>query len=71
MEILGKIFTRLEKFNVRLNPKKCVFSVTSTKLLGYIVLEKGIEVDPAKVKETIEIPQPKNISQLRSLQGKL
>lgn len=38
LEILDKNFTCLEKFNVRLNPKKCVFGVTSTKLLGYIVL---------------------------------
>lgn len=37
LEILDKIFTQLEKFNVRLNPKKCVFGVTSAKLLGYIV----------------------------------
>jgi hypothetical protein len=38
LEILDNIFTRLEKFNVKLNPKKCAFGVTSTKLLGYIVL---------------------------------
>lgn len=69
LEILDKIFTRLEKFNVRLNPKKCVFGVTSTKLLGCIVSAKGIEVDPTKVKAIMEIP-PKNISQLRSLQGR-
>jgi hypothetical protein len=53
-DLLAKSYTRerhleiLDKFNVRLNPKKYVFRVTSTKLLGYIVLEKGIEVDPDK-----------------------
>lgn len=71
LEILDKIFTRLEKFNVRLNLKKCIFGVTLAKLLGYIVSEKGIEVDPAKVKAIIEMPPPKNINQLRSLQGRL
>lgn len=49
LEILEKIFQRLEQFNVRLNPKKCVFGVTSGKILGYIVSKKGIEVDPTKV----------------------
>lgn len=71
LDILGKIFTKLEKFNVRLNLKKCVFGVTSTKLLGYIMLEKGIEVDLAKVKDIMEIPPPKNIIQLRSLQVRI
>lgn len=70
LEILDKIFTRLEKFNVRLNPKKCVFGVTSAKLLGYIFLAKGIEVDPVKVKTIMEMHPLKNISQLRSLQGR-
>ena len=59
----------MEKFQLRLNPKKCAFCVTSIKLLGYIILEKGIEVDPKKVQAIMDMPPPKNISQLRSLQG--
>ena len=42
---------RVDKYNLRLNPKKCVFSVTSGKMLGYIVSQRGIEVDSDKVKE--------------------
>lgn len=37
LEILGKMFDRLEQYHVRLNPNKCVFGVTFGKLLGYIV----------------------------------
>ena len=33
----------------RLNPKKCTFGVTFGKLLGHIVSEQGIEVDPEKI----------------------
>ncbi|GLJ30588.1 hypothetical protein SUGI_0605680 [Cryptomeria japonica] len=62
LEILEKIFDRLEQYHVRLNPKKCVFGVTSGKLLGYIVSSKGIEVDPAKVKAIMDMPPPKNIN---------
>jgi hypothetical protein len=43
---LGPILDRMEKFSLRLNPKKCAFGVTSGKLLGYIISTKGIEVDP-------------------------
>ncbi|GLJ53606.1 hypothetical protein SUGI_1143570 [Cryptomeria japonica] len=69
LNIIDKIFDRLEQYHVQLNPKKCVFRVTSRKLLGYIVSSKGIEVDPAKVKEIMDMPPANNISQLRTLQG--
>ena len=58
----------MEQFQLRLNPKKCAFGVTSGKLLGYIISKKGIEVDPKKVQAIMDMPPPKNISQLRSLQ---
>jgi hypothetical protein len=32
-----------------LNPKKCVFGVSSGKLLGYMVSSRGIDVNPTKV----------------------
>ena len=52
-------FEVLEKYNLRLNPKKCVFGVTSEKLLGHIVSERGVEVDPNKIKAIQEMPVPK------------
>ena len=50
LQDLGPILDRIEKFSLRLNPKKCAFGVTSRKMLGYIVSAKGIEVDPKKYK---------------------
>ena len=70
-EILIKIFDRLLQFNVCLNPKKCVFGVTLGKLLGFIVSQRGIEIDPNKIKAITHMPSPSNIKQLQSLQGKL
>ena len=49
-EALYKFLARLERYNLRLNPKKCVFSVTSRKLLGHIVSKREIEVDSDKIK---------------------
>lgn len=40
---LAVIFDRLEEYNLCINPKKCVFGVTSGKLLGYIVSRRGIK----------------------------
>lgn len=59
---LGPILDRMEKFQLQLNQKKCTFEVTSGKLLGYIISKKGIEVDPEKVQDIMEMLPPKNIS---------
>jgi hypothetical protein len=53
-----------------LNPLKCVFCITAGCLLGFIVSQSGITVDPLKVKAITEIPPPRNLRQLQSLQGK-
>jgi hypothetical protein len=47
-----------------------VFCVTAGRLLGFIVSQSGITVDLLKVKAITEIPPPRNIQQLQSLQGK-
>ncbi|RDX75265.1 Retrovirus-related Pol polyprotein from transposon 17.6, partial [Mucuna pruriens] len=64
VEGLGKLFIRLWKFRLRLNLAKCTFGVKSGKLLGFIVNEKGIEVDPDKVKAIREMPTPKMKAEL-------
>ena len=70
-EALDKFLARLEKYNLRLNPKKCIFGVTSGKLLGHIVSERGIEVDPDKIKAIQERPVPKTEKDVRGFTGKL
>ena len=44
-----KLFKCLVKYRLRLNPNKCVFGASLRKLLGFIVNQRGIEVDLAKV----------------------
>lgn len=49
---LQKVFEQLTKYNLKLNPGKCVFGATSDKLLGIIVSQHGIKTDPAKIKQS-------------------
>ena len=56
---LRKLFKRLLKYRLRLNPAKCTFGVKLGKLLDFIVSQKGIEVDPDKVKAILEMPEPR------------
>ncbi|XP_020676621.2 uncharacterized protein LOC110095423 [Dendrobium catenatum] len=65
------VFERIKKFDLKMNPLKCAFGVSSGKFLGYIVRHRGIEVDPNKIKAIMEMSPPKNLRQLRSLQGQL
>ena len=68
-EALDKFLARAEKYNLRLNPNKCVFGVTSGKLLGHIVSQKGIEIDPDKVKAIREMHPPKKEKEVRGFIG--
>ena len=68
-EALDKFLARVEKYNLILNLKKCIFGVTSGKLLGHIVSQKGIEVDPDKVKVIKKISPPKNEKEVRGFIG--
>jgi hypothetical protein len=37
------------KYGLRMNPLKCTFEVTSGKFLGFVVHERGIQIDPKKI----------------------
>ena len=54
-----------------LNPTKCAFGVTSGTLLCHIVSEKGIAVDPNKVKAILESPTPTNAKALSRFMGQI
>ena len=69
-EHLCQIFLRCRRYNIRLNPHKCVFCVDSGRLLGFIVSKGGIRLDPLKVEAIINLPSPSSLYQLQILQGK-
>ncbi|KAM1535828.1 hypothetical protein ACFX1Z_014792 [Malus domestica] len=68
---LRVVFERLRKYNLKMNPLKCAFGVTSGKFLGFIVKHRGIEVDQSKIKVIQSMPEPRNLHELKSLQGRL
>ena len=66
-QTLARILQRSREHNLKMNPKKCIFGVSSGKLLGFIVSKRGIEIDPNKAKTIAEMPPPKNLKELRGL----
>ena len=49
LDDLRETFNILRSFNIKLNPNKCTFEVTAEKFLGFMVSQRGIEVNPEKV----------------------
>ena len=42
---LVEIFAEIRKYNIRLNPEKCIFVVHGGKFLGFVLSDKGIEAN--------------------------
>ena len=68
---LERFFERIQKFRLRLNPKKCTFGVTFGKLLGHMVSERGIEVNPNKIKAILNMPVPRTEKEIKGFLGRL
>ena len=68
---LQRFFERIRRFRLRLNPKKCTFGVTSRKLLGQIVSEWGIEVDPEKIRSILDMLASRTEREIRGFLGRL
>ena len=68
---LRKFFERIKEYRMRLNPQKCTFGVTAGKLLGFLVSDRGMEVDPSKIKAILEIPPFKSKKEIKGFLGQL
>ena len=47
---LRETFDNLDRYRIKLNPEKCAFGVPSGQLLGYFISQRGIEVNPKKIR---------------------
>ena len=68
---LRKFFGRIKEYRLRLNPQKSTFEVTTRKLLGLLVGDRGIEVDPSKIKAILEMPPPRSEKEIKGFLGRL
>jgi hypothetical protein len=68
---LAKTFANLGAVNLRLNPEKCVFDIHKGKVLGCLVLTKGIEANPYKIKALIEMQDPVSVKDVEKLIGRV
>jgi hypothetical protein len=66
---LQRIFTALNTYQWKLNPKKCIFGVPSGILLGNFISHDGICPNPTNVKADLDMQPSKNVKDIQKLTG--
>ena len=49
LDDLQETFDTFRQYKMKLNPSKCAFGVASGKFLGFMISQRGIEVNPNKI----------------------
>ena len=68
---LRQCFDVLNKYNMKLNPAKCTFGVTSGEFLGYIVTQRGIEANLKQIRAILELPSSRNAREVQRFIGRI
>src|SRR4051812_8579658 len=61
----------MRSHQLKMNMTKSFLRVSSNKFLGFIVISKGIHLDPKKISAIRDMEPPRSLKELRGLQGKL
>ncbi|GKA32939.1 reverse transcriptase domain-containing protein [Tanacetum coccineum] len=68
---IDETFCTLRRINMKLNPKKCTFGAVEGMFLGYMISPEGIKPCPDKTEAVLQLPSPRTIKEVQSLNGKL
>ena len=68
---LRQVFESCREHNLRMNPSKCAFGVSSGKFLGFLVHHRGIDLNPTKAKAIAALNLPTILKELKSFAGKV
>ena len=66
---LKENFGVMKANKVRINPMKCTFGVAVGKFLGFMLIKRGIEVNPIKCKAILEIRSSTMLKEVQRLIG--
>jgi hypothetical protein len=64
-------YEKMRRYKLKMNPLKCAFGVSVGKFLGFIVHEKGIEIDPKKIEAIQSVKAPTCKKDLQKFLGKV
>ena len=64
LDDLREMFKALYLYFIKLNLSKCVFGVVSGKFLGFMVSQRGVEANPDKIRDILEMTPLKNTKEM-------
>jgi hypothetical protein len=62
-------FEKMCRYGLKMNPLKCAFGVSAGKFLGFIVHEKGVEIDPKKIESIKKVQDPTSKKRVTEILG--
>ena len=68
---LNEVFKVPRRHKLRLNVYKCVFGVRAGKFLGYLITNRGIEVNPNQITRVKHLKPPSNPKEVQILTSML
>ena len=71
LDNLRETFATLKQYQMKLNLSKCVFGVASSKFLGFMVSQKGIEANPEKVQAIINMVSPRTVKEVQKFNRRI
>ena len=61
----------MRRYGLKMNPLKCAFGVSAGRFLGFIIHEKGIEIDPKRIEAMKQVETPACKKDLHKFLGKV
>ena len=62
---------RMRRYGLKMNPLKCAFGVSAGKILGFIIHEKCIEIDPKRIEAMRKVEVPTCKKDMQKFLGKV
>ena len=66
---LEEIFTRLERFGLKMKREKCDFLKRHIQYLGHLITEEGFTPLPEKLESIHKMPRPKSAKEVKQFLG--
>ena len=63
---LAQVLSRLQSAGMRLKQQKCTFLLESVFYFGHVISEESLHTSAHKVKAIVDMPDPRDITELRS-----
>jgi hypothetical protein len=68
---LKETFENLDRYKLKINLTKCSFGVSAGQLLGFLVLARGIKVNPEKIQAILTMGKAVKMHEVQQLAGRV